>query len=199
MVTDCPRPEFVLASASKARRLLLQAAGIDPVVCASDFDESQVPISAPAEYVTTLARGKAARVAPRFAHALVLGCDSVLVLAGEIHGKPAAPAEAIARWQAMRGQTGDLYTGHVLIAPQGLTLSRCAVTRVHFAEVDDPTIQAYVDSGEPLACAGAFAIDGKGGILVDRIEGCHTNVIGLSLPVLRSMLEELGYPIRDFW
>ncbi|MFM7323805.1 MAG: Maf family protein, partial [Nodosilinea sp.] len=82
MVTARPRPEFVLASASKARRLLLQAAGIDPVVCASDFDESQVPISAPAEYVATLARGKAARVAPRFSHALVLGCDSVLVLAG---------------------------------------------------------------------------------------------------------------------
>jgi septum formation protein len=199
MVTASPRPEFVLASASKARRLLLQAAGIDPVVCASDFDESQVPISAPAEYVTTLARGKAARVAPRFSHALVLGCDSVLVVAGEIHGKPATPAEAIARWQAMRGQTGDLYTGHVLISSQGLTLSRCAVTRVHFAEVDDPTIQAYVASGEPLACAGAFAIDGKGGVLVERIEGCHTNVIGLSLPVLRSMLEELGYPIHDFW
>jgi septum formation protein len=199
MVTDSPRPQFVLASASKARRLLLQAAGIHPFVCVSDFDESQVPISAPGEYVTTLAMGKAARVAPRFAHALVLGCDSVLVLAGQIHGKPATPAEAIARWQAMRGQTGDLYTGHVLISPQSVTLSRCAVTRVHFADVDDATIEAYVDSGEPLACAGAFAIDGKGGVLVEKIEGCHTNVIGLSLPVLRSMLEQLGYRISDFW
>jgi septum formation protein len=130
---------------------------------------------------------------------LILGCDSVLALAGEIYGKPATPGEAIARWQTMRGQIGELYTGHVLIAPQGLTLSRCAVTRVHFAEVDDSTIQAYVDSGEPMACAGAFAIDGKGGVLVEKIEGCHTNVIGLSLPVLRSMLEDLGYRISDFW
>ena len=199
MVTAVPPPQFVLASGSKGRRLLLQAAGIHPFVCASDFDESQVPVTAPAEYVTTLARGKAERVAPRFVHGLILGCDSVLALAGEIYGKPATPGEAIARWQTMRGQIGELYTGHVLIAPQGLTLSRCAVTRVHFAEVDDSTIQAYVDSGEPMACAGAFAIDGKGGVLVEKIEGCHTNVIGLSLPVLRSMLEDLGYRISDFW
>ena len=87
----------------------------------------------------------------------------------------------------------------MLIGPQGQILHRCAVTQVHFARVDYPTIAAYVDTGEPLACAGAFAIDGRGGLLVEKINGCHTNVIGLSLPVLRSLLEELGYSIRDFW
>ncbi|MFZ4641363.1 MAG: Maf family protein [Nodosilinea sp.] len=193
------RPQFVLASASKARRLLLIGAGIHPFVCPSDFDESRVEVGPPDQYVLTLAQAKAETVAPQFTQALVLGCDSVLALGGQIYGKPASREEAIARWQTMGGQVGELYTGHVLIGPQGQMVSRCAVTQVYFAPVDEPTIVAYVDTGEPLACAGAFAIDGKGGLLVEKINGCHTNVIGLSLPVLRSLLEELGYSIRDFW
>ncbi|NMF85791.1 nucleoside triphosphate pyrophosphatase [Nodosilinea sp. P-1105] len=198
MVTSA-RPQFVLASASKARRQLLGGAGIHPFVCPSHFDEDQVQVTDPATYVTTLARCKANAVVPQFANALVLGCDSALALGGQVYGKPADKTDAIARWQTMRGQMGELYTGHSLIAPNGLTLVRCAVTRVYFADVDDDMITAYVNSGEPLACAGAFAIDGKGGLLVDKLEGCHTNVIGLSLPLLRVMLEELGYRVTDFW
>jgi septum formation protein len=179
--------------------LLLIGAGIHPFVCPSNFDESLVEETTPPQYVTTLARCKAEAVAPQFVNALVLGCDSVLALAGKIYGKPESKEDAIARWQTMRGQVGELHTGHVLISPTGITLARCATTRVYFADIDDDTITAYVNSGEPLACAGAFAIDGKGGLFVEKLEGCHTNVIGLSLPLLRLMLADLGYQVTDFW
>lgn len=199
-MASSPRPpQFVLASASKARRLLLVSAGIQPFVYPSQFDESLVELSDPPTYATTLARCKAEAVVPQFPDSLVLGCDSVLAFDGEIYGKPDNPDEAMQRWQSMRGQVGDLYTGHALIAPGGITLAHCAVTRVFFADIDDETIAAYVGSGEPLYCAGAFAIDGKGGLFVEKLEGCHTNVIGLSLPLLRSMLEQLGYRVSDFW
>lgn len=194
-----PRPQFVLASASKGRRLLLVGAGISPFVYPSNFDEDQVPITDPPSYVATLARCKAELVAPQFPSALVLGCDSVMALKGKIYGKPEDKEDAIARWQSMRGNIGEIHTGHALIAPSGITLVRSAVTRVYFADIDNATIEAYVDSGEPLACAGAFSIDGKGAMFIEKIEGCHTNVIGLSLPLLRTMLEELGYRATEFW
>lgn len=192
-------PKFILASASKARRLLLISAGIHPFVYPSDFDESQVPLREPSEYVQELAHCKAAKVAKQFPQSLVLGCDSVLSLHGQIYGKPQDREAAIARWQQMRGQVGELYTGHALIAPGAEPLVRCAVTRVFFADIDLPTIEAYVDFGEPLYCAGAFAIDGRGGLFVEKLEGCHSNVIGLSLPLLRQMLTDSGYPVTDFW
>ena len=166
MVT-APRPQFVLASASKGRRQLLVGAGIPPFVCPSNFDEDQVAVTDPPSYVTTLARCKAESVAPHFPRSLVRGCDSGMAFGGKIYGKPKSKDDA--------------------------------VTRVYFADVDDDTIVAYVNSGEPLACAGAFSIDGKGGLLIEKIEGCHTNVIGLSLPLLRSMLEQLGYRVTEFW
>lgn len=194
------RPRFVLASASPARRQLLQSAGIEPVVCRSDFDESQIQLSDPAELVQVLAHHKAKMVADLQEPALILGCDSVLALAGEVHGKPADAAEAIARWQQMRGQVGQLYTGHALVDRyQNKTLVRHQVTQVYFGNISDRQIKAYVATGEPLACAGCFALDGKGGLFVERIEGCHSNVIGLSLPLLRQMLETLGYETVDFW
>ncbi|HEY9761903.1 MAG TPA: nucleoside triphosphate pyrophosphatase [Trichocoleus sp.] len=192
-------PQFILASASKARRLLLVSAGIHPFVCPSEFDESQITLSDPPELVKELARCKAETVTQQFPNALVLGCDSVLALHGQIYGKPTDREDAIARWHQMRGQVGELYTGHALIPPDGKPLVRCAMTRVYFANIDTPTIEAYVDSGEPLHCAGAFAIDGKGGLFIEKLEGCHTNVIGLSLPLLREMLAQLGYRVTDFW
>lgn len=193
-------PRFVLASASPARRQLLVAAGIQPYVCPSNFDEDQMTLTDPAALVLALAQGKAAAVAPQFTEALVLGCDSVLALNGTIYGKPESPAAAIARWRQMRGQVGDLFTGHVVIDTRHQRqVSHCAVTRVFFAPVSDAQIEAYVASGEPLRCAGAFAIDGKGACFVEKIEGCHTNVIGLSMPVLRQLLEQLGYSVTDFW
>ena len=193
-------PQFVLASASPARRQLLVSAGIQPFVQPSRFDESKVQLSDPAELVQVLSKGKAEAVAPQFSSALVLGCDSVLAFEGRIYGKPESPEAAIARWRQMRGQVGELYTGHALIAPnRENTLVCLQVTRVFFAAVSDRQIEAYVASGEPLNCAGAFAIDGRGGFFVEKIEGCHTNVIGLSLPLLRRMLAELGYSATDFW
>lgn len=193
-------PRFVLASASPARRRLLQSAGIEPVVCPSDFDESQIPLSDPESLVQTLAQHKAQTVAAQFESALILGCDSVLFVNGEIHGKPADADEAIARWQKMRGTVGELYTGHALIdLSQRRTLVRARMTRVYFAQVSDRQIEAYVATGEPLNCAGCFALEGRGGLFVDQLEGCHTNVIGLSLPLLRLLLEQLGYDVTDFW
>ncbi|MEO0533915.1 MAG: nucleoside triphosphate pyrophosphatase [Cyanobacteria bacterium P01_A01_bin.123] len=192
--------QFVLASASPARRNLLVSAGIQPFVCPSNFDEDQVQLSDPGALVQTLADGKAQAIAPRFSNALVLGCDSVLAFGGQIFGKPDSPADAIARWHKMRGQVGELFTGHVLIdTATGNSLTRCAVTRVFFANASDRQIEAYVHSGEPLRCAGAFAIDGRGSLLIEKIEGCHTNVIGLSMPLLRQMLDALGYNVTDFW
>ncbi len=193
-------PIFVLASASPARRRLLQNAGIEPVVCQSDFDESQIQLSDPVELVRTLALHKAQTVVGQFNDALVLGCDSVLSIRGEIHGKPANSEEAIARWKQMRGTVGDLYTGHALIdVSQDKTLVRCGITRVYFADISDACIAAYVATGEPLKCAGCFALEGRGGLFVEKLEGCHSNVIGLSLPLLRQMLSELGYEATDFW
>jgi len=193
-------PPFVLASASPARRRLLQNAGIEPVVCVSDFDESQIQLNDPESLVQTLAERKAETVAAQFESGLILGCDSVLLVNGEIHGKPANAAEAIARWHKMSGQVGDLYTGHALIdLSHRRTLVRCQVTRVYFAQMSDRAIKAYVATGEPLKCAGCFALEGRGGLFVNKLEGCHTNVIGLSLPLLRQMLDQLGYDVTDFW
>ncbi len=207
---------FILASASPARRRLLHGVGIDPIVRPSDFDESLVQSSEPSLLVKTLALRKAEAIALNLQKqgvaetTLVLGCDSILAIHGEIHGKPDSPAEAIARWQLMRGHIGHLYTGHALLkltpaAPPGApapalqTLLRSQVTAVHFADVSDRQIAAYVATGEPMACAGCFALEGKGGAFIERIEGCHTNVIGLSLPLLRHMLAALGHDITDFW
>ncbi|GAA6616287.1 Maf family protein [Scytonema sp. NUACC26] len=193
-------PPFVLASASPARRRLLQTIGIEAIVRPSDFDESQVQLSDPAQLVQTLAKQKAATVVPQFQYALIMGCDSVLYMGGEIHGKPANPEEARQRWQKMQGGFGDLYTGHALIdVSQNVSLLRYQVTRVYFAKLDLDTIDAYVATEEPLKCAGAFALEGYGSLFVEKIEGCHSNVIGLSLPLLRQMIEELGYKITDFW
>jgi septum formation protein len=193
-------PSFVLASASPARYKLLNLVGIDPVVSKSDFDESQIQLVNARELVEALAKAKAQTVANRFQDSLILGCDSVLQVGEEIHGKPESPADAIARWQKMRGQQGVLYTGHALIDQrQGLELIDCGRTTVYFANVSDQTIAAYVATGEPLKCAGSFALEGRGGLFVERLEGCHSNVIGLSLPLLRSMLTQLEYDVTDFW
>jgi septum formation protein len=193
-------PQFVLASASPARKRLLQSIGIEPTICVSNFDESQVQSRDPVLLVQVLAQRKAERVSPKFDSALVMGCDSVLAVNGEIHGKPANAEEAILRWQEMRGNIGDLLTGHVLIdTSKNRMLVRCQITKVYFANLSDNEIKAYVATGEPLNCAGAFALEGKGSVFVEKIDGCHSNVIGLSLPLLRHMLEDLGHGVTNFW
>ena len=193
-------PTFVLASASTARRRLLQNAGIQPFVYPSNFDESQILLDNPAELVEILALRKAETVAPHFKTALVMGCDSVLAINGEIHGKPSTPEEARQRWLMMRGNCGELFTGHVFIDnTQNRSLVRHQVTKVYFASPSDAEIDAYVATEEPLKCAGGFALEGKGAVFVEKIEGCYSNVIGLSVPLLRVMLLEIGYSITDFW
>jgi len=193
-------PTFVLASASPARRRLLETVGIQPVVQRSDFDESLMDHSNTQLLVESLAQAKVEVVAEHWENALILGCDSLLLLEGQAQGKPDAPDEAITRWQKMRGKTGYLYTGHVLLdQTQNQLIRRCGITQVTFANIDDQTIQAYVASGEPMNCAGAFALEGKGGLFIEKIEGCYSNVIGLSLPLLRTMLTELGYSFATFW
>lgn len=192
--------QFVLASASPARRKLLTDAGIAVYVCPSNFDEAQVRLTDPEALVNTLAQGKAELVAPQFKQALVLGCDSVLAFDGKIYGKPESPEAAIARWQQMRGNLGELYTGHALIdTVRQCSVVQCRVTQVYFSSVSDRQIKDYVATGEPLRCAGAFAIDGRGSVFVEKLDGCHTNVIGLSMPLLRQLIHQLGYDITDFW
>ncbi|BBH37666.1 MAG: septum formation inhibitor Maf [Microcystis flos-aquae DF17] len=191
---------LILASASPARKKLLQMVGIDPIVRVSNFDESTINADDTLHLVQTLAQCKAQTIAPQFDSGLILGCDSVLEVAGEVYGKPKDKSEAIDRWQKMRGQVGTLYTGHALIdRVNNQTLTRCGITKVHFANISDETIIAYVDTEEPLKCAGCFALEGKGGLFVERLEGCHSNVIGLSLPLFRQMLTDFGYQITDFW
>ncbi|MEM7757754.1 MAG: nucleoside triphosphate pyrophosphatase [Cyanobacteria bacterium P01_A01_bin.40] len=193
-------PRFVLASASPARLKLLRMVGIEPIVCKSDFDEDQIQLQEASELVTTLARCKAETVAPQFSEALVLGCDSVLTVNNRIYGKPESPKIALARWRGMRGKMGEIYTGHALIdLKQQRQIIRFGITQVYFADISDRTIEAYIATGEPLNCAGGFALEGKGGLFVDKITGCHSNVIGLSLPLLYQMLEHLGYNVTNFW
>ena len=194
---------LVLASASPARLATLRSAGLDPVVIVSGVDESQLDGLPPAELALQLAELKCAAVAERGdlpAGALVLGCDSVLELDGEALGKPADAAEATRRWQAMRGRSGVLHTGHCL--RDGATdqvAAATASTTVHFAEVTDDEIAAYVATREPLHVAGAFTVDGLGGAFVTRIEGDHHNVVGVSLPLVRELAAELGHPWTDLW
>jgi septum formation protein len=193
-------PDFVLASASPARRRLLQSVGINPRICVSHFDEDSIRLTDPVALVETLAQRKAETVLNQITESLILGCDSVLMVNNQIHGKPKDAAEALSRWQQMRGNRGTLYTGHALIDQhQEKTIVRCGITQVYFGRVSDAQIQAYIATGEPLVCAGCFALEGKGSALVDKIEGCHSNVIGLSLPLLRSMLAELGYDLSNYW
>ena len=200
-VTDVPK--LILASASPARRNLLVAAGIDATVQVSGVDESTVDSTSAQALCLTLARLKAEAVAARLnpaGEALVIGCDSVLDLDGKILGKPADPDDARHRWYAMRGRTGVLHTGHcVLHIGTGKRAEAVASTTVHFAEVTDEEIDAYVGTGEPLHVAGAFTLDGRSGPFIESIEGDHSNVIGLSLPLLRRLLAELGIRLTDLW
>jgi septum formation protein len=196
------RRRLILASASPARLATLRAAGIEPTVIVSGVDEDDVREETAAQHALTLARRKALAVKDNLGPepALVLGCDSVLELAGEILGKPGTPKEAVRRWRQMRGHTGVLHTGHCVVdAASGQSAAAVGSTLVHFADVTDAEIEAYVDTGEPLAVAGGFTIDGLGGGFVERIEGDHHNVVGLSLPLLRRLLAELGVAWPDLW
>lgn len=189
----------ILASASPARLATLRAAGIDPEVIVSGVDEDQITSTDAGNLAAALAQLKCRAVAARVdAEALVIGCDSVLAFEGQIFGKPAGPVEAAGRWRRMRGSSGVLHTGHCVRRGDEEFLES-ASTIVHFAHISDAEIDAYVATGEPLAVAGAFTIDGLGGAFVTGIEGDHHNVVGLSLPLLRDLVGDLGITWTDLW
>ena len=215
---------LVLASASPARRALLEAAGIGADVIVSGVDEPALSRTladlAPADLCLELARAKAVDVARRLAgpededgtgddlgphvgedeDLVVIGCDSVLEVDGVAYGKPADADEARRRWRAMSGSSGTLHTGHWLIRlSSGQQAGRVASTTVVHASPTDREIEAYIATGEPMRVAGGFTLDGLGAPFVERIEGDPSNVVGLSLPLLRLMLAGFGITWTDLW
>jgi septum formation protein len=207
--------ELVLASKSPARLATLRAAGIDPRVVVAGIDEEAVlaaaltanPELTPAGQVLALARAKAEAVATAAAtRALILGCDSMLLLDGQVLGKPLGPADAKRRIKAQSGREATLLTGHWLLGPAGRQADgpregagAASSTVVRFGQMSDAEIDAYVATGEPLEVAGAFTIDGLGGPFIDGIDGDHHGVVGLSLPLLRTLLTGFGLTIPQLW
>lgn len=190
---------IILASASPARLATLRAAGIEPEVVVSGVDEDRITSTDAANLAAALAQLKCRTVAAQVdTDALVIGCDSVLAFEGEIFGKPAGPVEAAGRWRRMRGSSGVLHSGHC-VRRGDEEFVETASTIVHFADISDAEIDAYVATGEPLQVAGAFTIDGLGGAFITGIEGDHHNVVGLSLPLLRDLVGDLGIAWTDLW
>jgi septum formation protein len=204
---------LVLGSASAGRLRVLLQAGIEPLVAVSGVDEDAVVAAlgsdtSPADVVRSLAQAKADQVATVLdpavaADCVVIGCDSMLYIDGRLIGKPASADAARSQWRSMGGRSGQLYTGHcVLRLLDRETTHRMAessLTTVYFAAPTDADLEAYLDSGEPLAVAGSFTLDGLGGWFVDRIDGDPSNVIGLSLPLTRVLLRRVGLSVAELW
>jgi septum formation protein len=198
---------LVLASASPARAQVLRAAGIEPIIKVSNVDEDALlkhmqGTSFP-DQVLALAQAKCESIAPAFADApdtCVLGCDSMFELDGQLYGKPHDAQQAGIRLRQMSGRTGTLHTGHWLVDPaRGLAVGGVASTDVTIAELSSQEIEAYIATGEPLKVAGSFTLDGFGGAFVDSIDGDPSNVVGVSLPLVRALVTELGYSWSDLW
>ena len=207
---------LVLASTSPARLALLRAGGIEPTTIAPGVDEDEVEargremglVVTTADMVHVLAKAKAEAVLnhPDAAGAIIVGCDSSLEFDGQSLGKPHDPEVARSRWLSMRGRAGTLYSGHWVIDNRNPVAGqlppangRVSSSIVHFADITDAEIDAYVATGEPLKVAGAFTIDGLGGAFLRSIEGDAHTVIGLSLPTLRELVIGLGVDYPSFW
>ena len=202
---------LVLASASQGRLGVLRSAGIDPVVRVSGVDEDALAATltgaTPAELVTALASAKADAVAAdvhgEHPDAVIVGCDSMLHIDGELIGKPGCADAARRRWQAMAGSTGELLTGHAVVrlheGAVSATASGAETTLIHFSTPAMEEIDAYIGTGEPLQVAGGFTLDGRGGWFVDGIDGDPSSVIGISLPLTRRLLAEVGIAVVSLW
>jgi septum formation protein len=196
----------ILASTSPTRLRVLRAAGLRPEVIPSEVDETSVTRDRPRDLTLALAEAKAAAVAQRVGAGVVIGCDSLLEmaspaeLAGLPLGKPASAAQARALWRQMAGQTGILFTGHHVIDVQsGRHASEAGATAIRFGRPTGAEIDAYIASGEPLAMAGGFSLDGLGGWFIDEIRGDYNNVLGISLPLLRRLFAAVGVPLARLW
>jgi septum formation protein len=199
-VTERGPAAFVLASGSAGRLSVLRGAGIDPEVVVSGVDETTEDYLDTATIVDLLAERKASAVAALRPDALVLGCDSMLDLDGRAFGKPESPERARQMWARLSGREGTLYTGHCLIEPSaGRRVRGVGRAVVRFGSPTDAEVAAYVASGEPMAVAGGFTIDGLAAPFVEGIDGHPSNVIGLSMPLLRQMFADLGLAITDLW
>nr|WP_149956340.1 nucleoside triphosphate pyrophosphatase [Zafaria cholistanensis] len=211
-------PLLVLASASPGRARILADAGIGFQVIVSEVDEDAAVAAAaerfgdldPADTALLLARAKAEAVAALedADGAVVLGCDSVFEFEGAAYGKPHTAEAATARWQAMRGKSGILHTGHWLVDNRsteeddggtGATVGAVSSAAVYFEQVSDAEIEAYVATGEPLPCAGGFTIDGRGAAFLRKVEGDPHTVVGLSVSTLRRLLESARLSVTDLW
>jgi septum formation protein len=183
----------VLASASPARARLLAQAGVAFDVAVSGVEEHGADVEG-------LARSKASAVAARVGAGLVLGCDSMFELDGEVFGKPASADEAKARWRQMRGRSGVLHTGHCVIdAESGASASDVDSAVVRFGSPSDAEVDAYIATGEPLRVAGGFTLDGLGSPFVEAVEGNPGTVIGVSLPMVRRLLAQLDVEMTSLW
>lgn len=202
----------VLGSASAGRLGVLRQAGVEPLVQVSDVDEDAViaalPGAPPAEVVLALAAAKAARVAGSLeagttTDCIVIGCDSMLEVDGVLRGKPGSVDAARTQWRSMAGRPATLHTGHTVLRMRDGEVAgevgETASTTVHFSTPEASDLEAYLASGEPLWVAGGFTLDGLGGWFVDRIEGDPSNVIGLSLPLLRRLLGAVGVGLSALW
>ena len=202
---------FILASASKARQKLLDQIALRHKVIVSDFDETKLQEVDPILKVKLLAKGKADSALKKLReenHALktfqaLLGCDSLFEFEGEIFEKPIDKDQMISRWLRMSGKSGFLHTGHYLIPIDNfkneieiISLNKycegVVSTEIEFMSLTNSQIIKYASIPEPYNCAGGFAIEGIGGLFIKKIDGCFSNVIGLSLPWLKNNLEKLG-------
>ena len=190
-------PKIVLASQSTSRRRLLEGAGINPTIIVSNVDEETDFFNAmsPADMVIALAVTKAHTVREQIDYpALIIGCDSTFDVDGVSFGKPGTPDIARERAKKISGRSGLLHTGHCIIdTAQGREIADRVTTKVTFSELTDHEIEDYIASGEPLQVAGGFTLDGFGSPFIPVIKGDYTNVVGLSMPFLRSAMSQLGY------
>ena len=193
---------LVLASQSPSRRMLLEQGGVKPVLRPANIDEDAVIASLhsvdAATTVSTLARAKAETAIAEFPGDVVVGCDSMLLLDGELLGKPHTVEATIERWKAQRGKEAQLLTGHAVWFGGEWVVDTVATT-IRFGDVSDADIEAYARSGQPLECAGAFTLEALGSWFIDAIEGDPTSVIGLSMPLLRRCVYRFGLDASDFW